>query len=139
MKKICAVKSKLCKAANECCAVAYGSLEQYDTAKRGRVTEKTLSVVNAIFAILMISCMAGTVFAGAAEDVLKQMIDIICKVFKYVGVVLAVYSIGQLVMAFKNEDADSKSRATTMLVVACVLVGINALVNQTNLTDYLTK
>lgn len=137
MKKICAVKSKLCKVANECSAIAYGSLAQCDAEKRGKVTRKTLSVVNAILAILMISCMAGTVFAGAAEDVLQQMINIICKVFKYVGVVLAVYSIGQLVMAFKNEDADSKSRATTMLVVACVLVGIDALVKQTNLSNYL--
>lgn len=103
------------------------------------MTRKTLFGVNAILSILMISCMVGTVFAGAAEKVLEQMIDIICKVFKYVGIVLAVYSIGQLVMAFKNEDADSKSRATTMLVVACVLIGIKTLVDQTNLTNYLTK
>ena len=138
-KKICAVKSKLCKVANEGCAIAYESLAQYDNEKRGRVTRKTLFGVNAILSILMISCMVGTVFAGAAEKVLEQMIDIICKVFKYVGIVLAVYSIGQLVMAFKNEDDDSKSRATTMLVVACVLIGIKTLVDQTNLTNYLTK
>ena len=80
-KKICAVKSKLCKVANEGCAIAYESLAQYDNEKRGRVTRKTLFGVNAILSILMISCMVGTVFAGAAEKVLEQMIDIICKVF----------------------------------------------------------
>lgn len=73
----------------------------------------------------------------AASTVIQKMIDIICKVFRYVGVVLAVYSVGQLVMAFKNEDADSKSRATTMLVVACVLIGIKSFVDELNLTQYL--
>lgn len=75
----------------------------------------------------------------AAATVIQEMINIICKVFRYVGVVLAVYSVGQLVMAFKNEDADSKSRATTMLVVACVLIGIKSFVDNLNLTQYLSE
>lgn len=50
---------------------------------------------------------------------------------------MAAYSIGALVMAFKNEDADSKSRATTMLVVACVLIGIDKLVDKTGIKTYL--
>lgn len=72
-----------------------------------------------------------------AASVITDMIDIIVKVFRYVGVVLAVYSVGQLIMAFKNEDADSKSRATTMLVVACVLIGLKSLIDGLNLTQYL--
>ena len=63
------------------------------------------------------------------------MIDIVGLVFSAVGVILAVYSVGQLVLAFKNEDADSKSRASTMLVVAIVLVAFPSIVKGLNLVD----
>lgn len=72
-----------------------------------------------------------------AASVITDMINIIVKVFRYIGVVLAVYSVGQLIMAFKNEDADSKSRATTLLVVACVLIGLKSIIDGLNLTQYL--
>ena len=85
-----------------------------------------------------ISMALATTDDDPAATTIESMIDIICTVFRYVGVVLAAYSIGALVMAFKNEDADSKSRATTLLVVACVLIGIVKLVDKTGIKTYLT-
>ena len=65
------------------------------------------------------------------------MIDIIGMVFTAVGIILAIYSVGTLILAFKNDDPDSKQRASTMLVVAVVLIGFPAIIDQLNLTSYL--
>ena len=79
-------------------------------------------------------------FADASiSSIVSQMIEIIEQIFVAVGVILAVYSVGQLIMAFKNEDADSKSRASTMLVVAIVLVAFPTLIKTLDLTSYITK
>lgn len=78
--------------------------------------------------------------AFAAPDLaglLDQMIDIVEKIFVAVGIILLVYSIGQLTLAFKNEDADSKSRASAMLVVAAVLIVFPTLIEKLDLTSYL--
>lgn len=79
-------------------------------------------------------------FADASiSSIVSQMIEIIAQIFVAVGVILAVYSVGQLIMAFKNEDADSKSRASTMLVVAIVLVAFPTLIEKLDLISYITK
>lgn len=70
------------------------------------------------------------------KSVLQNMIDIVGLVFQAVGVVLSVYSVGQLVLAFKNEDADSKSRASTMLVVGVLLIALPTIVNGLDLMQY---
>lgn len=75
--------------------------------------------------------------AASLSDLLNQMIDIVKAIFVAVGVILLVYSIGQLALTFKNEDADSKTRASTMLVVALVLIAFPGFVEALNLTQYL--
>lgn len=132
-------KTKVAKTVVDGMTVSQEALSEVSSEKFVKVRGKVLKVFN--FALIAAVCAMGMGMCyaegDAAATVITQMIDIICKVFRYVGVVLAVYSIGQLVMAFKNEDADSKSRATTMLVVAGVLIGIDALVAGLNLTSYL--
>lgn len=71
------------------------------------------------------------------KDILGNMISVIELVFQAVGVVLLVYSIAQLVLAFKNEDADSKTRASTLLVVAVILVALPTIINNLHLLDYI--
>lgn len=121
-------------------AIAEQTMASVTPEKKAKITNKIMKA----YSVTAISMMAVTMISmccaeDAAAKVITEMISIICRVFRYVGVVLGVYSVGQLVMAFKNEDADSKSRATTMLVVAGILVGIKSLVDQTKLTDYLTN
>jgi fumarate reductase subunit D len=72
------------------------------------------------------------------KNVLGSMVNIIGTVFQAVGVILAVYSVGQLVLAFKNEDADSKSRASTMLVVGVVLIAIPSLIKALDLVNQIS-
>lgn len=69
-----------------------------------------------------------TAFAdeGTMDTIVGSIIDVIVDIFKYIGVVLLVWSVGMLVLAFKNEDADSKTRAIMLLIVSIVLIGIGA-------------
>lgn len=132
-------KQKMARGIIEGVTVAQSTMNEVDDAKVNKAKCKVLKVYNMTLVGLMCIMATGMCFAeDPAAEVIQKMIGIICKVFRYVGVVLAVYSVGQLVMAFKNEDADSKSRATTMLVVAGILVGIDQLVEGLNLTSYLT-
>lgn len=94
-----------------------------------------------VFMLLNVTMLTiNPAFADASiSSIVSQMIEIIAQIFVAVGVILAVYSVGQLIMAFKNEDADSKSRASTMLVVAIVLVAFPTLIEKLDLISYITK
>lgn len=99
--------------------------------------EKMISfaTVAALSVLAMFATMNMPMAADTIKGVLNSMIDIVGLVFQAVGVILSVYSVGQLVLAFKNEDADSKSRASTMLVVGVCLIAIPALIEGLGLVD----
>lgn len=80
---------------------------------------------------------ADVVDTGTISEILGNMISIVGTIFTAVGIILGVYSIGQLVLAFKNEDADSKSRASTLLVVAIILIAFPTIVEGLDLVKYL--
>lgn len=88
--------------------------------------------------LAMAICLTMPFAADEIKDILNQMVGIVGLIFQAVGVMLSVYSVGQLVLAFKNEDADSKSRASTMLVVGICLIAIPTLINNLGLVDKIT-
>lgn len=61
----------------------------------------------------------GNCYAADTADVMNKVANLIYDIFKYVGFVLALWGVGQLILAFKNEDADSKSRA-----IMCIVAGV---------------
>lgn len=71
--------------------------------------------------------------AFAAETLVKNLLGYVFAIFKYIGWLLLAWGIGQLVLAFKNEDADSKSRAMMLLVVAIILTSIGTIFNGLNI------
>ena len=75
--------------------------------------------------------------AGNVAEILTDMIDIIGMIFTAVGIILAIYSVGTLVLAFKNDDPDSKTRASTVLVVSIVLIAFPQIIDKLNLVQYL--
>lgn len=96
--------------------------------------------------IAFMSAIMGLMFFGpatpvwaaggdVAKTVVQQIVEIIETIFQAIGAILLVYSIGQLILAFKNEDGDSKSRASSMLVVAAFLIGFPALIDKLGLTS----
>lgn len=62
-----------------------------------------------------------------AVKILSTFMGYVVDMFLCVGALLGVWAIAQLALAFKNEDADSKSRAMMMLVVAIILMSIKGL------------
>ena len=94
------------------------------------------------YLIFALAVIAGTVApAQAADDALTKvagdLLDILGRIFKAVGVFISAYSVGQLILAMKNEDADSKSRAATQLAVGAALFIVPDLLTKLNLTQYL--
>lgn len=102
------------------------------------LTVGIIALITAIFVLCVVDPTFADVSAeGKIKEVLTKIIKIIGLIFQSVGVVLSVYSIGALILAFKNEDADSKSRASTMLVVGVVLIAVPLIINELNLIDYI--
>lgn len=84
------------------------------------------------------AALVGTSFAAAsavsgggtsAKTLVTNMLGYVFAIFKYIGWLLLAWGIGQLVLAFKNEDADSKSRAMMLIVVAIILTVIGTIFN----------
>lgn len=62
-----------------------------------------------------------------ASDMMDNLVAVVCDVFRMIGVLLLVWSVGQLVLAFRNEDADSKSRAMMVIVCSILLISVGAI------------
>lgn len=75
---------------------------------------------------LMAFAIPEEVNAGVLMD---KLIGTVCDVFRMIGALLLVWAIGQLVLAFKNEDADSKSRAMMVLVASILLLSLKSIYN----------
>ena len=96
-----------------------------------------------IITMMMVSCIlnvsfADSDYASTIRDLIEKMVSIIGTIFQAVGAVLTVYSVGQLILAFKNEDADSMSRASTMMVVGVVLIALPGVIETLGLVDMIT-
>lgn len=61
------------------------------------------------------------------EEIMGSVLGIIFTVAMYIGIILAVWGLFQLVMSLKNDDAEAKSRATQLMVVGIVLIGLKGL------------
>lgn len=106
-----------------CSKVKEVAVKTYETAKK-----HTLELVAAASALVPASSVM-VVCANTEKTLITKVLGLIFKIFKYIGVLLLAWSIGMLVLAFKNEDADSKSRAIMMMVVSVVLITIEPLFN----------
>ena len=80
-----------------------------------------------------IPSLGSTTADSQAAGMVEQLVDIVFSIFRWVGVLLLAWSVAQLVMAFKNEDADSKTKAMTMAIVSIVLVSLKSIFSQFNL------
>ncbi len=104
--------------------------------KHPNITSMLVLAIIAAFVIID-PTFAAAGYKTKVTNIVTKMIEIIGYVFQVVGVILAVYSVGQLVMAFKNEDADSKTRASTQLVISVILIGLPLIITSLKLTDEL--
>ena len=96
--------------------------------KAANLKEKAMVKVAAILAPVAGALATIVPAAGLAStdpDVLiKSVFNIIFTLAKYVGAVLVVTGIFQLVMAYKDDYADAKTRGVTLAIVGIVLSGL---------------
>lgn len=61
---------------------------------------------------------------GQMNDALTALVGTCLNIFNIIGSILMIWAIGQLIMAFKNEDADGKGRALMIMVTSTLLISI---------------
>lgn len=125
--------------ANEMEPVGNVTVEQANADKK-KAKFKNFMVQAATFTFMMMFTIVPG-FADATSSlttIINNMINVVCLIFTAIGVLATVYAVGQLIFAFKNDDPDSKSRASQFLVVGVVLMVFPQIISQLNLTQYIT-
>ena len=96
--------------------------------------EKCAMTAPVVAALSVVSAFANAA-AGDVQDILTNFTSIIYLVFQGIGFILGVYAAGTLIMAFKNDDPDSKIRSGTMLIIAIVLLLFPTVVDQLGILE----
>ena len=95
--------------------------------KIGRETStniKKIALGASLIAGEVISTSIGFCDGADLKEIMGKILGVLTTVFLYIGILLLCWGIGQLVLAFKNEDADSKSRAIMLIVASVFLIAI---------------
>lgn len=95
------------------------------TVKNIKIKAKTLKMVAAT-SVGTVACAPLMAFAAdekttTAHDMVGTLLGYVLGIFFWIGLLFLAWGIAQLVLAFKNEDADSKSRAMMVLLSGLLL------------------
>ena len=89
-----------------------------------KTTLKRVLLVTVILALIF--SMTMITFAAATEvkpeKIIGNLLSIIFQIVQYAGVILLVWGVVIMVLAIRNEDADSKTRAIMFILSAIVLI-----------------
>ena len=75
----------------------------------------------------MLPALAANVSTTALDSVMDIVIDVIGKAALYIGIVIVLWGVFQIVLAFRREDSEGISKQITTVVVGGVLVTFGAL------------
>jgi len=67
---------------------------------------------------------------GALDGVMDIVIDIVSKAALYIGIVIVLWGVFQIILAFRREDSEAIGKQITTVVVGGVLVGFGAIAEQ---------
>ncbi|MCI9545800.1 MAG: DUF2460 domain-containing protein [Lachnospiraceae bacterium] len=101
------------------------------TVKSKALTLKDKVLNKSMPALLAIAGVLATIeptFATATDPdaLVKSIITIVLKMARYIGMVLVVTGVFQLVMAYKDDNADSKTRGIQLAICGVILIGLEA-------------
>ena len=99
------------------------TMEVFATDKVRSAGAVSAAASSGIFAGIM------TAFADeneALSSVFEKIKGLVGTIFRWIGYMLLLWGVAQLILAFKNEDADSKSRAMLLIGVGAALTAIEA-------------
>lgn len=74
---------------------------------------------------------------GDLQELLENMVFYVGLIFQAVGILLGIYAVGQMIMAFKDENPDAKAKAATLLVVSVILVVMPSIIENLDLISKL--
>lgn len=100
------------------------------------ITLAALFAIVTLTMLLVVSpAFAANNYVSTIRTIMNNMVTIVGVIFQAVGAILSIYAVGQLILAFKNEDANSKSSASTLLVVGIVLIAVPGIINTLGLVN----
>lgn len=104
--------------------------------KERLITLAALFTIVTLTMLLIVSpAFAANNYVSTIRTIMNNMVTIVGVIFQAVGAILSIYAVGQLILAFKNEDANSKSSASTLLVVGIVLIAVPGIINTLGLVN----
>ncbi len=103
--------------------------------KQRKFMRVTLMLLVCVVALSSISPAFATGYVGTIQEIMKNMVSIVGTIFQAVGVILTVYAVGQLISAFKGDDANSKFTASTLLVVGIILIALPGIIDSLGLVE----
>lgn len=114
------------------------------TTKKCSITKKHLIMGVVLLCMMAFMITVTPAFATTPEvpddlaEVVGKFVFYIGLIFQVVGVLLGVYAAGQMIMAFKDDNPDAKTRASTLLVVAFILIVMPSIIEGLGLVNYIT-
>lgn len=70
---------------------------------------------------------SATTNGADADKLMGAIVGAILTIFRYIGVILLCWSVGQLILAFKDGDGNSKTQAAMMVVVSILLITLKSI------------
>ncbi len=64
-----------------------------------------------------------------AENLIKNMVDQITKMLRYVGIIVAVIGMGKFALAMKDDNPDGQARAAYYAIAGAILIGIGPIIS----------
>lgn len=83
------------------------------------------------FAVAMgiVPSFAAPIDTGALDSVMDTVIEIVSTAAKYIGIVIVLWGVFQIILAFRREDSEGISKQITTVVVGAVLTGFGLFAN----------
>lgn len=112
-----------------------------NTVKSKALSVKEKALNKAMPALLAVAGVLSTIVPGYAlpgegtspETLITSIIGIVLTLARYIGIVLVVTGVFQLVMAYKDDNADSKTRGVQLAIVGVILIGLKTLLTTAGL------
>lgn len=68
-----------------------------------------------------------------AADIMGKVVGLIFSIFQLVGLLLSVWGLSQIIMGFKDDNPDSKTKGVTFMLVGVLLMCLQALAKSIDL------
>lgn len=70
-----------------------------------------------------------TAFAAHEDEAINQIVEIMKKVCKYVGIGLAIFGVYELAMAFLQQAPEQKTKGVLIIVVGAIMIGMGTFID----------